>query len=175
MRNTSIVVRRIALLGLLGISLAGQAPVAQAELKIGYVNAVKVIEEAPQGKAALKRLEAEFDPRDKKLAELQNKIKKMEEELEKNALLIKDSERRSKEHQILMLKRDLRRSTQEFREDYNLRRNEELATLQRIVYKVIIDIAKQENYDLVLSEGTIYAGNRIDITDKVLRRLNKTQ
>lgn len=155
----------------LGVALlAGSA--AAAELKIGYVNAVKVIEEAPQGEAALKKLEAEFAPRDKKIVEMQNRLKQLEQDLEKNALLLKDTEHRSREFEIITLKRDLSRATQEFREDYNLRRNEELAALQKIVQKTIAEIAKQENYDLIL-ESAVYAGPRADITDKILKRLGK--
>lgn len=147
-------------------------PVLAAELKIGYVNAVKVIEEAPQGEAALKKLEAEFAPRDKQIVEMQNKLKQLEQELEKNALVLKDAEHRSREFEIISLKRDLRRATQEFREDYNLRRNEELVALQKIVQKTIAEIAKQENYDLIL-ESAVYASTRADITDKILKRLGK--
>lgn len=150
-------------------------PAHAAELKIGYVNAVKVIEEAPQGEAALKKLEAEFSPRDKKLVEMQNKIKQLEQELEKNALVLKDTDRRAREHEIVTLKRDLRRATQEFREDYNLRRNEELTTLQKIVQKAIVEVAKQENFDLVVHEGVVFASGRVDITDKILRKLGKKQ
>jgi outer membrane protein len=146
--------------------------VAAADLKIGYVNAVKVIEEAPQGEAALKKLEAEFAPRDKKIVEMQNRLKQLEQDLEKNALLLKDSEHRSKEFEVISLKRDISRATQEFREDYNLRRNEELATLQKVVQKTINEIARQENYDLIL-ESAVYAGPRADITDKILKKLGK--
>jgi outer membrane protein len=156
---------------LIGVLLLPGA-VAAADLKIGYVNAVKVIEEAPQGEAALKKLEAEFAPRDKKIVEMQNKLKRLEQDLEKNALLLKDSEHRSREFEIISLKRDLSRATQEFREDYNLRRNEELAALQKIVQKTINEIAKQENYDLIL-ESAVYAGPRADITDKILKKLGK--
>ena len=152
---------------------AASAQPAAAELKIGYVSAVKVIEQAPQGEAALKRLEDEFRPRDKELVDMQNKIKAIEAELEKNALVMKESDRRAKERDVLNLKRDLKRATQEFREDYNLRRNEELAALQKVVYKAIVEIAKQEKYDLILHEGAIYAGERVDITDKILKKLGK--
>ncbi len=148
------------------------ASATAAELKIGYVNAVKVIEEAPQGEAALKKLEAEFAPRDKQIVEMQNKLKQLEQDLEKNALVLKDVEHRSREFEIVSLKRDLRRATQEFREDYNLRRNEELAALQKIVQKTIAEIAKQENYDLIL-ESAVYASTKADITDKILKRLGK--
>jgi len=153
--------------------LAGAATAGAAELKIGYVNAVKVIEEAPQGESALKKLEAEFSPRDKKIVEMQNRIKQLEQDLEKNALVLKEPDRRAREHEAVSLKRDVRRLSQEFREDYNLRRNEELAALQKIVFKAIVEIAKQENFDLILHEGVIYAGNKVDITDKVLKKLGK--
>jgi outer membrane protein len=152
------------------VAMAGLANAA--EFKIGYVNAVKVIEEAPQGEAALKKLEAEFAPRDKQIVEMQNRLKQLEQDLEKNALVLKENEHRSKEFEIATLKRDLRRATQEFREDYNLRRNEELAALQKIVQKTIAEIAKQENYDLIL-ESAVYAGPKVDVTDKILKKLGK--
>jgi outer membrane protein len=165
--------RRIAVSCLAVLGLAGVGVAAAADLKIGYVNAVKVIEEAPQAEAALKKLEGEFSPRDKKLVEMQGRIKQLEEELEKSALVLKDVDRRGKEYEVTTLKRDLRRATQEFREDYNLRRNEELAALQKLVQKTIAEIARQENYDLVLHEGVTYASGRADITDKILRKLGK--
>lgn len=158
----------------LALTLMTALPVVAAtEIKIGYVNAVKVIEEAPQGEAALKKLEAEFAPRDKELLATQNKIKHIEEDLEKNALVMKEADRRAKEREVLALKREHKRNTQEFREDYNLRRNEELAALQKVVYKAIVEIAKQEKFDLILHEGTVYASDKIDITDKILKKLGK--
>jgi outer membrane protein len=155
--------------------LAGNVSVTAhaAQLKIGYVDAVKVLDQAPQGKVALKRLEAEFAPRDKKLVQLRNKIKKLEDDLDKNTLTLNESERRNRERDLLTYKRDLNRSTEEFREDYNLRRNEELAALQKLVYRTIVEIAKQEHYDLILHEGTVYASGKIDITDVVLKRLRQ--
>ena len=158
---------------LLAVALPAAGPIAAVELKIGYVNAAKVIDQAPQGEVALKKLEAEFGARDKELVVAQNKIKQIEGDLEKNALVIKETERRAKERELLGLKRELKRATQEFREDYNQRRNEELAVLQKIAYKAIVEIAKQEKYDLILHEGAVYASDRIDITDKVLKTLGR--
>lgn len=155
------------------VFLLSASVVSAQGIKIGYVNAVKVIEEAPQGEAALKKLESEFGPRDKRLVSIQNDIRELEDDLEKNGLIMTDADRRAKERKILVMKRNLRRATQEFREDYNLRRNEELTVLQKIVKKAIVEIAKQEKYDLIVHEGTIYASSKIDITDKVLEKLNK--
>ncbi len=153
--------------------LSAWSIVVYADLKVGYVNAVEVIEKAPQGEAALKKLEAEFGPRDKKIVEMQNKIKELEQDMEKNALMMKEADRRDKDYEISTLKRDLRRSTQEFREDYNLRRNEELAALQKVVQKAIAEFARQESYDLIVNEGVVYAGPKIDITKKILEKLGK--
>lgn len=168
MRSVSLIKPVLACVLLLLFSTA-----FAAELKIGYVNALKVIEEAPQGEKALKRLEGEFGPRDKELVTLQNKIKALEEDLEKNSLVLKESDRREKERDILNLKRELKRATREFREDYNLRRNEELVALEKIVRQAIVELAKQERFDLIVHEGTIYASDKIDITDKILKKLGK--
>lgn len=148
-------------------------PALAQDLKVGYVNVVKVIEQAPQGDAALKKLEDEFGPRDRELRKMRDDLKNMEDELEKNALVLKESERRDKERDVLDLRRSLKRAGQEFREDYNLRRNEELRDLQKIVFKAIVDIAKAEKFDLIIHEGAVYASEKIDITDKILQQLKQ--
>jgi outer membrane protein len=145
-----------------------------AGLKIGYVNMSKVIKKSPQASNALKKLKAEFGPRDKKLVAKRNAIKVLEQTLIKNSQVMKPSERRLKEREIIQKKRELRRESREFNEDYSLRRNEELASLQRVAKKAILEIAKRERFDLIVHEGvTVYTSKRIDITEKVLRKLGK--
>lgn len=155
-----------------GVAMLFLAPAGwPQELKIGYVNVVKVIEDAPQGDAALKKLESEFGPRDRQLRATQDKVKSLEDELEKNELVIKESDRREKERQLRDLKRKLKRETQEFREDYSVRRNEELRELEKIVHKAIVEIAKADKYSLIIHQGVVYADNQIDITEHVLKKL----
>jgi len=146
--------------------------VAQDGLKVGYVNAAKIVELAPQGEAALKKLEKEFGPRDDELRAMRDEINNLENDLEKNSLVMSESDRREKEKQLRDLNRSLKRSRQEFREDYNLRRNEELAKLQREISKAIVEIAKTENYDIILQD-LVWASENIDITEKVLKKLGK--
>lgn len=163
---------------LAGLMIAALAmpPVAYGDgMKIGYVNMVKVIEEAPQGDAARKKLEAEFKPRDQELVATRKKVRDLEAELDKRSLVLKESERSEKEKELITLRRHLKQAAQEFREDYSLRRNEELSELQKIVYKAIADVAKEEHYDLILHEGAVYASDKIDITEKVLDKLNQQQ
>jgi len=143
------------------------------ELKIGFVNAAQVLEQAPQADAARQRLEKEFSPRDKKLVAAQKKVRKLEDKLTRDGAIMSESERRKLEREILAQKRELKRSQEEFREDLNIRRNEAFDKLRRRVFEVINDIAKGEKYDLIVSDGVVYANERIDITQKVVGRLKK--
>ena len=70
------------------------------------------------------------------------------------------------------LDKDFQRKQREFREDLNQRRNEELATVLERTNKVIKQIAEAEKYDIVFQDA-VYASPRIDITEKVLKALNK--
>ena len=149
--------------------LAAQA--ASAEMKVGFVNVAKVLELAPQAEAARNRIEKEFAPKDRELLQQQKDVRALEDRLVKNAAVLSEAERQRKENEIRAAKRELRREQDEFREDLNLRRSQELSKLQQKVTEVIQSLAKAEKYDLIVSDGVIFAGKRVDITDKILERL----
>lgn len=155
------------------VTLALASTVAAAETKIGFVNAAKVSAEAPQADAARQKLEKEFAPRDQELLAAQKETRALEEKLSRDAAVMKESERSRIERDILSRKRDIRRMQDEFREDFNMRRNEELAKLQRRIIEVIQQLAKDEKFDLIVSDGVVYASDRIDITAKVIERLQQ--
>ncbi len=149
--------------------LAAQA--AAAEVKVGFVDVRKVMELAPQSEEARNSIEKEFAPRDRELLQQQKEVRSLEDRLVKNAAVLSEVERQRKETDIRASKRELRRAQDEFREDLNLRRSQELSKIQQTAREVIQKFAKAEKYDLIVSEGVIFAGKRVDITDKVLERL----
>jgi outer membrane protein len=148
------------------------ANVSFAEMKIGFVNIPAVLEKAPQAEKAKKRLEQEFSPRDKQLVSQQKEIQGMEEKMTRDASVMSDSEKRNLEKDILNKKRDAKRAQQEFSEDFNVRRNEELGKLQRRIVEAIREIAKDQDFDLLLTDGVIYANEKIDITNQVQTKLS---
>lgn len=150
---------------------AWSGAVSAAELKLGFVNAAKILEEAPQAVVAQNKLEKEFSGRNKKLIDGQKELKALEDKLSKDSAVMSDAERGKTERNINALRRDLKRDQDEAREDFNIRRNEEFSRLQKQVYEAIVAIAKQESYDLVVAEGAIYSSERVDITNKVMARL----
>jgi len=82
-----------------------------------------------------------------------------------------EAEQRNVERDVLARKRDLKRSQDVFREDFNIRRNEELGKLQRLVVETIRSIAKEQKYDLMLTDGVLFASDQVEITEQVLKRL----
>ena len=154
----------------LGLLLA--ANVSFADLKIGFVNIPAVLEKAPQAEKAKKRLEQEFSPRDKQLVAQQKEIQSMEEKMTRDASVMGESERSNLEKDVLNKKRDAKRAQQEFSEDFNVRRNEELGKLQRRIVEAIREIAKDQNFDLLLTDGVIYANEKIDVTSQVQQKLS---
>ena len=164
---------RLFVMFVLGALCIASSDLLADNLKVGFVNAAKVLEQAPQADDARASLEKEFSPRDKSLLNTQKEIRALEDKLTRDGAIMSESERNKLERDIVSRKRDLKRGQEEFREDLNIRRNESFDKLRRRVYEVIVDIAKKEKYDLIVSDGVVYADNRIDITDKVVARLKQ--
>ncbi len=152
---------------LYGFAVGGHAE----DYRIGVVNALKVLEQAPQAEEARKRLEEEFADRDRKLVATQKELKTKEDKLAQDGAIMSESERSRLERDIINARRDLKRDQDEFREDLNFRRNEEFGKIQRLVVEAIQSEGAAQKFDIILGEGVIYASGKVDITDKVVERL----
>ena len=149
------------------------ANVSAAELKIGYVQVDKILQDAPQTAESGKKLEREFSPRSLDLDKMQKQIRDIEAALDKEGVTIAETERRNKERDASNLKIEFQRKQRELREDINLRKNEELSSLQDRINKAVQTVSETDGYDLVVYGGVAYASRKIDITDKVLKLLGK--
>jgi len=166
MALTSIIVRTMAI-ALIGV--AGSA--AAADYKIGFVNTERLFREAAPAKRAQQKIEKEFASRDADIQKLAKQVQALQASLDKDGATMAETERRNKERDLANQSRDLQRLQREFREDLNMRRNEELAGLQERANKVILQIAADEKFDLILQDPVVYASQRIDITEKVIKAL----
>ena len=150
------------------------APSTQAaDLKVGYVQVDKILQDAPQTAESGKKLEREFSPRSQELDRMAKQIKDLETVLDKEGLTLSEAERRNKERDVQNIKIEFQRKQRELREDINLRKNEELGSLQDRINKAVQSVSEAEGYDLVVYSGVAYASKKIDITDKVLKTLGK--
>ena len=79
---------------------SGTAAVEAAELKIGFIDAERVNRESAPAERASKQLEKEFAPRAQELQRREAQIKAMQAQLEKEAMTMSESDRRSKEQEL---------------------------------------------------------------------------
>jgi len=146
---------------------------AEETYKIGAVNAIRVLEKSPQADIARKMIEDEFSPRDKELIAEQKSIKELEDKFRNDRAILSEQESVKLERDIISKKRDLKRKQDEFREDLNYRRNEEMVKIQKQIIQSIQKVAKDNEYDLVLSEGVLYASPKIDMSGLIIDYLKK--
>jgi outer membrane protein len=149
--------------------LVSSVAVAQTNLKVGVVNIARLIEQSPQYATVSKKLEDEFGPRQRDLTAMQTRLRTQSETFQRDSPVMAEAERANLERQIRDGQRELQRTENEYLEDLNLRRNEELEKLQREVLTRANEYARTQKFDLLLSNQTIiFASTAVDVTEAVL-------
>ena len=155
----------------IALTFAFSANAQAQEIKFGFVNIDRIFRDANSSKAAQTKLEQEFSKREKELIELGNSLKTASEKLEKDAPTLSESQRATRQKQLVDQDREFQRKRREFQEDLGSRKNEELQTVLERANKVVKQVAETEKYDVILQEA-VYVNPKHDITEKVLKILN---
>ena len=157
---------------ILVFTLVNGVVVAESHIyKIGFVNTSRVLKEAPQARRVEERLKAEFEPRQEQIRELRDEIIAIEEQLKSTDNSISVNTKRKNEREIRLKVSQLKFLEREFREDQNLRRNEEIRKLQQVIAAVLVQLGDSGSYDLILTEGVSYVSGQIDITTQIIEML----
>ncbi len=143
---------------------------ASESVKIGYVNTQRIFRDAPTAVKAAKKIEAEFSRRDQELQGIAKQLQGLQQSLEKNAVTMTETDRRAKEKELNELSREFQRKQREFREDLNLRQNEENAAIIEKANKAIKQLAEAEKFDLIVQD-VVWASPKLDITEKIIKAL----
>ncbi len=161
--------KQLALLALCACSLA-QAQ--NAPSRIGFVYTERLMTESKLAKAADAKIEAEFSKRQKSIQDTIARFKSMSDKFDSEAASLPEPERTRRAREVLDMEKDVQRTQREFREDLIQRKSEERATIAAKAYKLLEQIAEQEKLDIILQES-IWVHSRIDLTDKVIKLLDK--
>lgn len=146
-------------------------PVTAQESKIGFVNVAQLMDRAPQTKVAMGALEEEFQPRQRDIIAKQKELEELTAKVQRDIAVMGETERRNAERDVRDLQREVTRLQTEFREDFNLRRNEELGNLQRALLQEVQTYAQSAGFDLIVGDGVLYASSAVNITDVVLQAM----
>jgi len=156
-----------------GLFVAGTSVLAATDYRIAVIDPTRIVEQSPQYEAARAQLQKEVGDREKKLIEQQKQIAELRKKLEKDAALMSEEEIQRLQNDIRNRDRKSKYAQAELREDFSLRQNELRNKLAKQVEEVVAELARDENIDLIVSEGLVYYSKRMDISDKVIERLKE--
>jgi outer membrane protein len=142
-----------------------------APARIGFIDIDRILREAGPAKAAQTKLEQEFSRREKELDDAGQALKNASDQFEREGPTMSDSQRQTRQRQLMEQDREFQRKRREFQEDLNSRKQEELQHIVDRANRVIKQVAETEKYDAILQEAA-YINPRLDVTDKVLKALN---
>lgn len=140
-----------------------------ADLRIGFVNFRRIMAAAPQRDEVNERLEREFGVERDALLQAQSELRDMERRLE----TIRHGDAYNElERQVINKRRDVSRRDSDYRDNINVRRNEEMAKLQKMIGDEILSHAKEAGYDIILNDiGVFYVSERADLSPLIIKRL----
>ena len=154
----------------LALILMSMGVIAQADIRIGYVDMKRLLDNAPQVIAGREQLDLEFRPRNEALLADEERLFELEQDLAV-ASGLSDEAVLQREREIRNLSRSIDRRREDLAEELNFRRNAEIKLLGEEIEIAVQTVARREGYDLVLSSPVAYASDTIDITDRVLEFL----
>lgn len=159
--------RHYILLGLI-VAFSAQAWAAEA-FKLGFVNTERVYRDSNTAKSVQKKIEKEFADRRSRLQTMEKQAEKIQKQLAKSNL--EEQERLRLERELSALSRDYQAATEEFTQDYMLKRNEEFASVQARANQIIKEMAEKGGFDLILQDA-VYVKPQYDLTDTLIKVLD---
>ncbi|MCK4710891.1 MAG: OmpH family outer membrane protein [Gammaproteobacteria bacterium] len=143
--------------------------------KIGFVNTGVVLKEAPQARIVEEKLKTEFLAQEKILRVKKLELLDLERKMKTDSLIMSQAAKRKLERELRLKLSQLKFEQQEFREDQNLRRNEEIRNLQTVIAAVLKKLGDDHKFDLILTEGVSYVSDAIDVTPMIIDMLKNLQ
>jgi len=142
-------------------------PLVRKDLRIGYVDMKRVLDNAPQVLEGRVALDLEFRPINDRLMSDEESLLELEQELAGSSGLTGERVA-SLQREIRNLHRSIERRREDLAEELNFRRNQQIKELGKEIELAVQTVAEREGFDLVLSSPVAYASDRIDITAQVL-------
>ena len=144
---------------------------ASAEIKLGYVNIAVLLDASPQAKSAKEALDKEFAPKEAELRAGEERIKAMQEEYAKDAMLLSEEQRNRKELDLKNRMREFKNELEATQDNFKTRQRQLMDGIRKTILDTVTEFAESESYDLIVYDGAIYASPQIDVTPAIMQKL----
>ena len=143
------------------------------DLKIGFVGVERLLTESPQVEAVNTAMLERFGGKKEELKKLDAELKALQENYKRNELVMTEDKLKELQTQYIAKMQAFKQKEALLGKEVNAMRSQELAVLQKSIRDIINQVAKKENYDLILSEGVLFAADALDITESILGEMKK--
>lgn len=145
------------------------------ELKIGYVDFNKALNESDAGKKAAKILEDIVNSKRAVITKKEEELNKLKEEMEKQSSVLTPESKKNKEEQFNKLYKEYQRTAKDFQEEIQNKEKELINEIQKDLLEIVNKISEEENYTVVFTaeSAIIYFEKKLDITEKVIKKYDE--
>ena len=155
------------------IFLLGSSAAFAEDLKVGYVDMQRALNETEDGRKAKDKLKKEFDQKQKELDEQQNQLKKDMEDLEKKRTLLPADKVREKEAELRARLEKVQQTYVRHQQDLSGKEQKETQKIFERMTKIIGEIAAAENFSMIVDKSAlVFAKPHLDLTNELIRRYN---
>lgn len=154
------------------LALVNAAPAQDAVARIGYVDTQRIIRESELFAVGRQKLTEEFSARTQVLELEEARLHEIEARRDRNLATMSTPEALELKREIETLERSIQRRRNDMKQALNRRINELSETIDQRIQEEIGAYAREQGYELVLTDGVGFAHPRLDITDAILRRVN---
>ncbi|BAC24529.1 hlpA [Wigglesworthia glossinidia endosymbiont of Glossina brevipalpis] len=145
-----------------------------ANSNIAIINLVNIFQKSHQQALAAKKLEIEFQDRATELEFIQRDVNAKIEILKRNGNKMDINDRNNLEEALSAQKENFSNKAKYFDQDQIRRQNEEQNKILTQIKSVVKQVALEKGYNLVIdSSAIIYSNNINDITEDVLKKMDK--
>ncbi len=160
----------------IGVLLGGPMITWAEDMKIGYVDLQKALNEAEAGKKAKETFKGEVDRMENSLEKKKQELEKLKDELEKKGLLLKEEERDSLERDYRQKLRDFERQYKDSQQELQIKDRELTGRILEDLRQVVQAMGEEGSYTVILEGNNtvvLYGSKAIDLTETVIKTYNQ--
>ncbi|HEY7725264.1 MAG TPA: OmpH family outer membrane protein [Anaeromyxobacteraceae bacterium] len=151
------------------------APAGAADLKIGYLDFQRVLNEVEEGKTAKASLKRDFDEKQKTIDKDKADFEKLQVDFQKQSVVMSEEARREKAMELERRLGEAQTRALGFQKEITEREREITRGIYDKTAALVREVAEAEGFTLIFERndaGLLYGPAALDLTNEVIRKYN---
>lgn len=158
-----------ACLAVLGLSL----PAAAQEMKIGFVDLQRALNEVDEGAAAKAALKREFDAKQAELDNRQNELKALKDELDARGMMMTPEAKQEKAAELQRKLMEVQQIYFQLQQELSQKEAQATSGIFAKMGTLLETMGRESGYTIIVEKSAVvYAKPSLDLTNELIRRYN---